>query len=131
MSHELLHMGIPVWEKAFRTIAVYLALLILLRLGGKRQMAQMNTFDLIVLLLLSNVVQNAVIGSDNSLVGGLVGAAVLVGANYALVRATFLHALASRLLQGTPTPLVRDGQVDDRALRRELITRAELEAALR
>jgi uncharacterized membrane protein YcaP (DUF421 family) len=114
-----------------RTVAVYLALLLLLRLGGKRQLAQMNTFDLIVLLLLSNVVQNAIIGNDNSLVGGLIGAAVLVALNYLLVRATFLHSIATRILQGTPTPLVTEGQLDERALHRELITQAELEAALR
>jgi uncharacterized membrane protein YcaP (DUF421 family) len=124
-------MGVPPSEKALRTVAVYFALLLLLRIGGKRQLAQMNTFDLIVLLLLSNVVQNAVIGNDNSLAGGLLGAAVLVAANYLVVRATFLHALVTRILQGSPTPLVQNGQVDDRALRRELITRAELEAALR
>jgi uncharacterized membrane protein YcaP (DUF421 family) len=124
-------MGISPWEKTLRTIAIYLGLLILLRLGGKRQLAQMNTFDLIVLLLLSNVVQNAIIGTDDSLVGGLLGAAILVAANYLLVRATFMHSLVSRLLQGSPTPLVEQGRVDDRALRRELITRAELEAALR
>jgi uncharacterized membrane protein YcaP (DUF421 family) len=124
-------MGISPWEKALRTIAVYLALLILLRLGGKRQLAQMNTFDLIVLLLLSNVVQNAVIGTDDSLAGGLLGAAVLVAANNLIVRATFLHVLTTRILQGSPTQLVENGQVDDRALRREAITRAELDAALR
>ncbi|MDX6514503.1 MAG: hypothetical protein QOH73_169 [Gaiellaceae bacterium] len=126
-----MHMGVPPGEKALRTVAVYLALLLLLRVGGKRQLAQMNTFDLIVLLLLSNVVQNAVIGNDNSLVGGLLGAAVLVAANYLIVRATFLHALVTRILQGSPTTLVHNGQVDDRALRHELITRAELDAVLR
>lgn len=131
MGHHLLHLGISPWEKTLRTVAVYLALLVLLRLGGKRQLAQLTTFDLIVLLLLSNVVQNAVIGPDDSLTGGLLGAAVLVALNYLLVRATFLHKLASRLLQGAPTPLVRGGEVDDVALRRQLITRAELEAALR
>jgi uncharacterized membrane protein YcaP (DUF421 family) len=129
--HHLAHLGISPWEKTLRTIAVYLALVLLLRVGGKRQLAQMNTFDLIVLLLLSNVVQNAVIGPDDSLVGGLLGAAVLVAANYLIVRATFLHELTTRILQGSPTPLVQGGQLDERALRRELITRAELEAALR
>jgi uncharacterized membrane protein YcaP (DUF421 family) len=124
-------MGISPWEKALRTVAVYLALLVLLRLGGKRQLAQMNTFDLIVVLLLSNVVQNAVIGTDDSLSGGLLGAAVLIAANYLVVRSTFLHAVTTRILQGSPTRLVENGQVDDQALRRELITRAELNAALR
>jgi uncharacterized membrane protein YcaP (DUF421 family) len=129
--HHLLHTGITPWEKAVRTVAVYLALLILLRLGGKRQLAQMNTFDLIVILLLSNVVQNAVIGTDDSLAGGLLGATVLVAANWVVVRATFLHPLATRILQGSPTQLVENGEVDEHALRHELITQAELDAALR
>jgi uncharacterized membrane protein YcaP (DUF421 family) len=128
--HHLVHLGASPGEKAVRTIAVYLGLLVLLRLGGKRQLAQMNTFDLIVLLLLSNVVQNAIIGTDDSLLGGLLGATILIAANYLIVRATFLHSLATRILQGTPTPLVQGGQVDERALRHELITVAELEATL-
>jgi uncharacterized membrane protein YcaP (DUF421 family) len=120
-----------VWEKTIRTVVVYLGLLFLLRLGGKRQLAQLNTFDLVVLLLLSNVVQNAVIGEDNSLVGGLVGAAILIAVNWLVVRATFLHSFFTRLLQGTPTTLVEKGELDEQALRRELITTAELTAALR
>ena len=131
MLHHLVHAGITPWEKAVRTIVVYVALLFLLRVGGKRQLAQMNTFDLIVILLLSNVVQNAVIGTDDSLVGGLIGATVLIAANYVIVRATFLHPFATRLLQGTPTQLVENGKVDEHALRHELITQAELDAALR
>ena len=130
MLHHLVHFSVSPWEKVVRTVAVYFALLLLLRVGGKRQLAQMNTFDLIVLLLLSNVVQNAIIGTDDSLAGGLLGATILVAANYLLVRATFLHQLVSRVLQGSPTPLVQGGQVDERALRREMITTAELNAAL-
>ena len=75
MLHHLVHLGISPWEKAIRTAAVYLALLALLHLAGKRELAQLNSLDLVVLLLLSNVVQNAVIGNDNSLLGGLLGAA--------------------------------------------------------
>jgi uncharacterized membrane protein YcaP (DUF421 family) len=125
--HDLFHLDVSVWEKAIRTVAVYGALLLLLRLAGKRQLGQFNTFDLVVLLLLSNVVQNAVIGPDDSLLGGLIGAAVLLGANFGFV------LLGIRLpgLQGRDTMLVRDGAVDDRALRRELITRNELERSLR
>ena len=79
MIHHLVHLGISPWEKAIRTAAVYLALLALLHLAGKRELAQLNSLDLVVLLLLSNVVQNAVIGNDNSLLGGLLGAVVLIG----------------------------------------------------
>jgi len=84
--HDMFSSGIPYAEKAIRTVLVYLALLVLLRLVGKRGLAQLNTFDLVVMMLLSNVVQNAVIGNDNSLVGGLFGAAVLLFTDAVLVR---------------------------------------------
>ena len=78
--------GVPVAEKVLRTIAVYFAIVFLLRLFGKRELAQLNSFDLVVLLLLSNVVQNALIGPDNTLVGGLVGAVTLLALNAVVVR---------------------------------------------
>jgi uncharacterized membrane protein YcaP (DUF421 family) len=106
-------------------------LLVLVHLAGKRELAQLTSFDLIVLLLLANVVQNAVIGNDNSLLGGLFGAAVLVAGNYLLVRFAFFHPRFGRTLQGRSTTLVEDGRVDHRALRRELISRPQLAAALR
>ena len=86
IGKDLWQIGIPVAEKAIRTGAVYGGIIVLLRLGGKRDLAQLNSFDLVVLLLLSNVVQNAVIGNDNSLAGGLFGAGVLVGVNAVVVR---------------------------------------------
>src|SRR5437879_5047472 len=86
IAHHLFVIGEPVAEKAIRTAAVYVGVLVLLRVAGKRDLAQLNTFDLVVLLLLSNVVQNAVIGDDNSLVGGLLGAVILVGGNAVIVR---------------------------------------------
>src|SRR3954467_5688798 len=86
MTENLFTMGISVLEKGIRTLAVYAGLLVLLRLAGKRNLAKLNSFDLVVLLLLSNVVQNAVIGQDNSLTGGLLGAAILVSANAIVVR---------------------------------------------
>jgi uncharacterized membrane protein YcaP (DUF421 family) len=114
-----------------RTIAVYLFLVLALRLAGKRELAQLNSFDLVVLLLLSNTVQNAIIGPDNSLLGGLLGAAVLLAANYTTVRLGFQHPTLARALEGTPTPLVQDGTMLDDNLRRYLITREELMAAIR
>jgi uncharacterized membrane protein YcaP (DUF421 family) len=125
--HDLLHLDVSVWEKVVRTVVVYGALLVLLRVAGKRALAQLTAFDLVVLLLLSNVVQNAIIGPDNSLLGGLIGAAVLLLANTALVR---LSARWSGL-QGRERVLVHDGVVDDKALMRELITKPELDVALR
>ena len=110
-SHDLVTMGIPVVEKVLRTIGVYLGLVALLRLAGKRDLAQLNSFDLVVLLLLSNVVQNAVIGSDNSLVGGIIGAVVLVAANAVVVRVIARSKALTMLLEGTETVLVRDGEM--------------------
>ena len=118
ISDDLFTMGIPTAEKAIRTVAVYLGVLILLRLAGKRDLAQLNTFDFVVLLLLSNVVQNAVIGNDNSLIGGLLGAAILVAANSLLVRLVRGSDLAIHLFEGMPTVLVRDGQLDYGAVKR-------------
>jgi len=131
MWHNLMHLDITVWEKVVRTVAVYLVLAVLIRLAGKRDLAQLNAFDLVVVLLLSNVVQNAVIGPDNSLLGGVIGAAVLVGANAGIVRLTRSNDHVARLLEGTPTTLARDGTWDDDALRREGLRKADAEAALR
>jgi len=131
MLDHLVDMGISVPEKAIRTAAVYAFILVLLHLAGKRELAQLNSFDLVVLLLLSNVVQNAIIGDDLSLVGGLLGAAILVALNYLLVRYAFFHPRVGRLLQGRETTLVEGGRPKRDALRRERITPAELEAALR
>ena len=118
ISDDLFTMGIPIAEKGIRTVAVYAGLLALLRLAGKRDLAQLNSFDFVVLLLLSNVVQNAVIGEDNSLIGGLVGAGILVGVNAAVVRLTRHSDVAVRLLEGTPTILVRDGKINHEAIKR-------------
>ena len=131
MIHHLVHLGISPGEKAVRTAAVYVVLLVLLHLSGKRQMAQLNSFDLVVLLLLSNVVQNAIIGNDNSLLGGLLGAVILLGANFALVRFAFMSPRFGKAIQGGPTVVFENGGVDERALRRMAITREELVAALR
>ena len=131
MSHDLWHLGISAGEKAVRTVVVYGAILLLLHLAGKRQLAQLNSFDLVVLLLLSNVVQNAIIGNDNSLTGGLLGAVILIAANYVLVRAAFMSPRFGKALQGGSTTLYADGRFDEHALRREAITKEELVAALR
>ena len=131
MAHDLLHLGLPWWDKVIRTLAVYLVLLFLLRVAGKRQLAQLNSFDLVVLLLLANVVQNAVIGNDISLLGGLLGAAILLAVNYVLVRAAFMSPRFGKAIQGGATVLYDRGRVDHRALRHEAVTREELVAALR
>lgn len=107
MTRDLLVAQLPLLDKVLRTIAVYLFLVLALRLAGKRELAQLNSFDLVVLLLLSNTVQNAIIGPDNSLLGGLLGAAVLLAANYTTVRLGFQYLALARALEGTPTTLGR------------------------
>ncbi len=131
MIHNLFVAGAPLAEKAIRSAAVYLFLVALLRFAGKREFAQLNNGDLVVLLLLSNTVQNAIIGSDNSLWGGLFGAAVLVAANRLLVRVSYGRPWMVRLAEGTPTTLITHGRLRQRNLRQELITREQLLAAVR
>jgi uncharacterized membrane protein YcaP (DUF421 family) len=131
MSHSILfaHMfqlPLPVAEKLLRPAIVYLALVVLLRLFGKRELAQLNPFDLVVLLSLSNTVQNAIIGDDNSVTGGIIGAFGLLAINWLVVRALFRSPRLTRAFEGRSTTLVRDGQVDRHALERESLTREEL-----
>jgi uncharacterized membrane protein YcaP (DUF421 family) len=128
---DLFTTGVPLVEKVVRTVAVYVGILLLLRLAGKRDLAQLNTFDLVVLLLLSNVVQNAVIGDDSSLTGGLVGAVTLVVVNSVLVRVARSRDGLGRLLEGEPTVLARDGRIDDGALRRLGLRAPDVEVAIR
>jgi uncharacterized membrane protein YcaP (DUF421 family) len=130
-THDLATMGIPIIEKVARTLLVYLGLVVLLRLAGKRDLAQLNSFDLVVLLLLSNVVQNAVIGNDNSLVGGLLGAVVLVAVNAAVVRLVAANRVLATAVEGRDTELVIEGEVDERSVRRLGLRRSEVVAALR
>ena len=117
VSNDLFTMGVPVVEKAIRTVAVYFGILLLLRLAVKRDMAQLNSFDFVVLLLLSNVVQNAIIGNDNSLAGGVLGAAILVLGNSIIVRVVRRSSVAVHLFEGKPTTLVRNGELDHAAIR--------------
>lgn len=131
MGHNLFHLDISLTEKVVRTVLVYVALAVMLRLAGKRDLAQLNSFDLVVMLLLSNVVQNAVIGTDDSLIGGLVGAVVLVVVNAVVVRGSAASPPMARLFEGHETVLVKDGRYDDRALRREGLRRADLDAAIK
>jgi uncharacterized membrane protein YcaP (DUF421 family) len=131
MTHALTHLDLSLLEKTIRTVAVYAALAVLLRVAGKRDLAQLNTFDLVVMLLLSNVVQNAVIGNDTSLVGGLYAATILVAANALVVRVVAANRGVERVFEGTPTVLVDDGRYIDQALKREGLRRADVDAAIR
>jgi uncharacterized membrane protein YcaP (DUF421 family) len=130
MVDDLFHLSMPPAEKVIRTVAVYLGILIVIRVAGKRLMGQMNSQDLVVVLLLSNVVQNAIIGEDNSLVGGLLGAVVLVVVNAGLDHWTLRSPRLAWLLDGKPTEVVTAGVVDPRALRHLGMTREELDNAI-
>lgn len=131
MWNDLVQMGVTAPDKIARTVLVYVALAVLLRLAGKRDLAQLNAFDLVVIMLLSNVVQNAVIGPDNSLVGGLLGAVVLVAFNSGVVRLVRRNDTLATLLEGRATVLATGGRWDGRALRREGLRLADVEAAVR
>lgn len=122
---------ISLWEKVLRTVVVYLGIAALLRVAGKRLLAQMNSLDLVVVLLLSNVVQNAIIGPDNSVLGGLIGAVVLVAFNAIADRLIEGSDWGRRVFIGRPSQLIREGRIDTRGLRRMGVSRAELEVALR
>ena len=122
---------ISVGEKILRSVVVYLFLLVAFRLTGKRQVGQLTPFDLVLLLLISNVVQNAVIGNDNSLAGGLLGAATILLLNLLVVEITYRSKRLRRLLEATPTILVHNGKVLHQNLARERVTMEDLLAALR
>ena len=122
--------ALPVLEKIIRPILVYLALVVLLRVFGKRELAQLNPFDLVVLLTLSNTVQNAIIGNDNSVSGGLIGAVTLLGVNYIVVRFLFRHRRLDQLVEGKPITLIDQGKVVQRNLASELLSHAELMTVL-
>ncbi len=127
--HDMFVMSLPIMEKILRPLTVYVFLVISLRLAGKRQLAQLNPFDLVVLLTLSNTVQNAIIGDDNSVTGGLIGAATLLLANYIVVRFLFSHERLDRLVEGDPDALIHNGRLREDRLKKELLTKAELETA--
>jgi uncharacterized membrane protein YcaP (DUF421 family) len=131
MWHDMFVMGIPVLEKVLRTVLVYSLILILFRVAGKRDLASLSTFDFVVIFLLSNVVQNAVIGNDDSVLGGVVGAVTLIALNAALNRWLASSDRASRLLEGTATTVIEDGRVLSRTLRRLALRSSALEHAIR
>src|SRR5262249_10825475 len=123
------HLCLSVAEKMLRPIIVYSFLVALLRVFGKRELAQLNPFDLVVLLSLSNTVQNAIIGDDNSVTGGLIGAFTLLATNYLVVRFLFRHRRLDQIVEGSPTVLIENGHMNSRAVAKELLTQSELTSA--
>jgi uncharacterized membrane protein YcaP (DUF421 family) len=122
---------LPILEKILRPVIVYFFLVVMLRLSGKRELVQLNPFDLVVLLTLSNTVQNAIIGDDNSVSGGLLGATSLLAVNYLTVRFLYKHKDLDQLVEGKADVLIEHGQPRPEHLKKELITMAQLEAAAR
>jgi uncharacterized membrane protein YcaP (DUF421 family) len=126
----MFHMPLSIMEKILRPVIVYLALIVLLRIFGKRELAQLNPFDLVVLLSLSNTVQNAIIGDDNSVSGGLIGALALLAINWGVSKATYRAPKLTAALEGSATTLIRDGKVIEDALKKESLSMEDLLSAL-
>jgi uncharacterized membrane protein YcaP (DUF421 family) len=126
---DMFVLAVPILEKIMRPIVVYAFLVISLRLSGKRELVQLNPFDLVVLLTLSNTVQNAIIGEDNTITGGIIGATSLLVVNYLVVRFLYDHRKLERLIEGDSDVLIDSGRLQERALKHELITIPQLEAA--
>jgi uncharacterized membrane protein YcaP (DUF421 family) len=122
---------VPVLEKIIRSLVVYIFLLIMFRLLGKRQVGQMTPFDLIVLLILSNVLQNAMIGPDNSVLGGLIGAGTVLAANWGISRIAIKNPRFERAIEGVPTVLIHNGKFVEMNMRKETISQEDLMSNLR
>jgi uncharacterized membrane protein YcaP (DUF421 family) len=130
MGHALFHPGVSIAERIIRAVLVYGFLLVAIRVFGRRELGQLTAFDLIVLLTISNILQNAMIGSDNSITGGVVGAVVLLSANYAIAFGVFRSKKVERLVEGETRILIQDGRLQDKMLRRELLTESDLLSAV-
>jgi uncharacterized membrane protein YcaP (DUF421 family) len=126
---DMFTLNLPVVEKILRTIIIYAALIVGLRLAGKRELAQLNPFDLVVLLTISNTVQNAIIGDDNSVTGGVIGVATLLLLNYVVVRFVYSNHRIEKIIEGEEDVLISSGKINEANLRRETISTAELEIA--
>jgi uncharacterized membrane protein YcaP (DUF421 family) len=124
--NDMMGLKIPIGEKILRPILVYLFLVLMLRVFGKRELAQLNPFDLVVLLSLSNTVQNAIIGDDNTVFGGFVGAFSLLATNYIVVRFLFRHRRLDQVIEGAPTTLIEKGKLVHKNLAKELLSESEL-----
>jgi uncharacterized membrane protein YcaP (DUF421 family) len=130
LIESMFHLHLPILEKLLRPMIVYLFLIGFLRLFGKRELAQLNPFDLVVLLSLSNTVQNAMIGDDNSVTGGIIGAFALLAINWLLTLVLFKVPKLDKIVEGTETVLIRHGKVDKAAMEKEALTDLELKSVI-
>jgi len=126
---DMFALSLPWLEKILRPVIIYLFLVVGLRVAGKRELAQLNPFDLVVLLTLSNTVQNAIIGDDTTVTGGIIGAISLLTMNYVFVRLIYGHKKAEEVFEGNPDALIKNGMINRDRLKSELITESELETA--
>ena len=131
MWHDMFSMGVPVAERVLRAAIVYVFLLGAIRIFGKRELGQMTSFDIILLLSLSNMLQNAMIGADDSLIGGIIGAAVLLGINLIVAFVVFRSRRVERVVDGDPKVLIRNGELQRESLRAELLTDQDILSAVR
>ena len=126
-----MNLAVPVWELIIRSVVVYGFLLVLLRLTGKRQVGQLAPFDLVLLLVLSNAVQNSMNGGDNSLIGGLISAVTLVLLNALLGFVTYRSKRFEDLIEGQPLVLIHNGKLYSKVMQQAKLTHHELDSALR
>jgi uncharacterized membrane protein YcaP (DUF421 family) len=129
--HAMFAEQIPLAEKVLRTVIVYALIVVLFRLTGKRGLASISTLDIVVIFLLSNVVQNAVIGNDTSLTGGVIGAVTLVTVNAAINRLIAVNNTAARIFDGRQTTIISDGRIVEKAMQRLGLRRSEIDHAVR
>jgi uncharacterized membrane protein YcaP (DUF421 family) len=131
LYHHMFQLPLPLAEKIIRPVIVYLCLVVFLRMFGKRELAQLNPFDLVVLLSLSNTVQNAIIGDDNSVTGGIVGAFALLAINWGLMWVLYrAPKKVTDTLQGEPSKLIQDGVVNLEELKKQALTHEDLVSVL-
>ena len=124
-------MSVPWWELVLRSVVVYVFLLVLLRITGKRQVGQLAPFDLVLLLVLSNAVQNSMNAGDNSLIGGLISATTLIGLNYCMGTATYHSKRLEAVVEGRPEILIHNGRIYEDVMSKAKLTRHEMDGALR
>jgi uncharacterized membrane protein YcaP (DUF421 family) len=130
IGHDLFTLQVPWEEKVIRAVVVYLFLILAIRVFGRRELGQLTAFDLIVLLTISNILQNAMIGSDTSLLGGVIGAVALLSANLGVAYAVFRSPRLERLVDGEPRVLIKDGDIQWRAVRQEQLSQTDILAAI-
>lgn len=127
---DMFQLPVPLLEKILRPVIVYLCLIVFLRLFGKRELAQLNPFDLVVLLSLSNTVQNAIIGDDNSVTGGIIGAFALLAINWLLMLVLYRTPKLTKALEGSSSTIIRNGVVDETEMKRQTLTPEDLVSVL-